>query len=60
MFKDIREQMKGNGIKLCHINVRGLLRKLTEVTLLARDSKLDILAVTESHLDKSISDDTIR
>ena len=31
MLKDFREQMKGPGIKLCHINVRGLLSKLTEV-----------------------------
>ena len=60
MFKDFREQMKGPGIKLCHINVRGLQSKLTEVTLLVQESKLDILVVTESHLDKSISDDTIK
>ena len=33
-FKDFREQMKGLGIKLCHISVRGLLSKHTEVTLL--------------------------
>ena len=33
MFKDFREQMNGPGIKLCHINVRGLLSKLTEVYL---------------------------
>ena len=34
MFKDFREQMKGPGIKLCHINARVLLSKLTEVTSL--------------------------
>ena len=60
MFKDFREQMKGPDIKLCHINVRGPLSKLTEVTLLVQESKLDILVVTGSHLDKSISDDTIK
>ena len=60
IFNDFREQMKGPGIKLCNINVRRLVSKLTEVTLLVQKSKLDTLVVTESHLDKSISDNTLK
>ena len=60
MFSDIKEQLRGNGIKIVHINVRGLMSKLTDVTLLIQEPKLDILVVTETHLDSSISDDTIK
>ena len=60
MFGDIKEQLRGNGIKIAHINVRGLMNKFTDVTLLVHWPKLDILVVTETHLDSSISDDTIK
>ena len=47
------------GLKICHLNVRSLLRKLYEVKLLVQESPFDILTISETWLNKSISDSEV-
>eukprot|EP00112_Aurelia_sp_Birch-Aquarium-sp1_P014094 Seg3016.2 transcript_id=Seg3016.2/GoldUCD/mRNA.D3Y31 product="hypothetical protein" protein_id=Seg3016.2/GoldUCD/D3Y31 len=60
MFEELRTKLKGHGIKVAHINIRGLLSKMDDVTILLQESRLDILVITESHLDKSVGDNVIK
>ena len=60
MFEELRTKLKGHGIKPAHINVRGLLSKMNDVTILLQESRIDILGITESHLDKSVDDSVIK
>ena len=52
MFEELRNSLgsKAKGIRIAHLNVRGLLSKLKEITLLIKESCIDILATTEPHL----------
>ena len=59
MYEDLRTTLGNSGLKLAHINIRGLLSKLNEITLLLEESNIDILAITETHLDKSIGNKTV-
>ena len=45
---------------MAHINCRGLLGKLTEITLILQETKIDILGITETHLSNKIKDEEIR
>ena len=47
------------GLRIGHINVNGLKSKLSEISLLIHSAKLDILAITESHLSDKIPDTEI-
>ena len=47
------------GIKCCHINIRSLIKKFDELSLLVRSIDIDILCVTETWLTESISDHEI-
>ena len=60
MFEELRTKLKGHGIKLAHINVRGLLSKMNDVAILLQESRIDILVITESHLDKSVGDSVMK
>ena len=42
-----------------HINVDGLYHKIDEVRLLLDEAKIHILAVSETHLNKEVSDNEI-
>ena len=42
-------------LKIAHINIRSLRNKVDEVKLLLHICRLDILAITESHLDRNFS-----
>ena len=44
-----------NGLKCAHINVNGLVSKLDEIKLLLQETKIDILAITETHLCETIT-----
>lgn len=46
-------------MKIAHINVNGLLNKLLDIKVLLSWLKLDILAITESHLNQNISNNEI-
>ena len=45
---------------MVHINCHGLFRKLTEITLILQETKIDILRITERHLSDKIKDEEIR
>ena len=45
-----------DGLKCCHLNVNGLFSKLDEIKLLLFETKIDILAISESHLNSEILD----
>ena len=45
-----------DGLKCSHLNVNGLLSKLKEVRLLLNETKIDILAISETHLHPNVKD----
>ena len=47
------------GLKVAHINVSGLFYKLHEIKLLLQETRLDVLAITETHLHKHIENDQL-
>ena len=47
------------GLKFGHLNVNGLVGKISEIRYLLRETKFDILGVTESHLDKDVMNEDI-
>lgn len=47
------------GLKCAHININGLVNKIDEVRLLLDETKLDIFAITETHLSKFTTDNEI-
>ena len=51
LYSDLYNKVKGHGLKIAHLNVRSLIRKFSEIKLMLSESKLDILANTETHLD---------
>ena len=57
------QQLKGekNLLKVGHINIDGLLSKISEikVIIIIEESDLDILSITETHLSAAISDDQL-
>ena len=55
------KEMKGNknNMKIAHININGLLGKITEIKELLQRTSLDILGVTETHLSRLIKDENI-
>ena len=44
------------GVLCAHLNTNGMYRKMEEIKLLLKETKLDIFAVTETHLHKNIHD----
>ena len=45
---------RSNTINIAHINIGSLRNKVEEVRILLNVCRLDILAITETHLDKKI------
>ena len=58
-FNLVKRLHSKHGIHCAHINVNGLLHKMDEISLLLRETKIDILAITETHLHGNISDNEI-
>ena len=50
---------KGRGIHLIHLNINSLLPKIDEVRQIAKCSKANIIGITETKLDQSISNTEI-
>ena len=50
------EKLSVDGLKCCHLNINGLYGKLDEIKLLLFETKVDILAISESHLSNQIHD----
>jgi hypothetical protein len=59
MYDSFRTTLKGKGVKITHINCCGVRSKLTEIILLLKTCSIDILGITESHLNEKITDDEI-
>ena len=47
------------GLKFGHINVNGLVNKLSQIKTLLQESNISILAVSETHLAESVDDSKI-
>ncbi len=47
------------GLKWAHLNVNGLFYKLEEVRLLLKETKFDLLVITETHLNEDHDDDDL-
>ena len=60
MYENLSTTLGKAGLKLAHINVRGLLGKFNEITLLLEESNIDILAITKIHLDRSVRNETVK
>ena len=56
VYGDLKENLNTKGLKAAHINVNGLYNKLNEIKFLLQETKLDVLAITETHLHKDIND----
>ena len=52
-------QLEIFGLKCGHLNVNGLYHKLDEVKVLLEETKFDILALTETHLQDAATDSEI-
>ena len=59
LCKDLKAKIDYKGLKIAHLNVRGILNKITEIRLLFLDTKLNVLAITESHLKGDINSSEI-
>ena len=55
-YSDLHSILGSRGIKVAHINVNGLISKLTKIEILLKDCNIDVLAVTETHLTNKIAD----
>ena len=53
-------QTSPSGLKVGHLNVNGLLSKIHEVIYLLNETKFDVLAISETHLHKNVSDSQIQ
>ncbi|XP_071959824.1 uncharacterized protein [Antedon mediterranea] len=56
---DPAEVLKGKGMHFLHVNARSLLPKISELRTLVGGTKVAVIAVTETHLDSSITDNEI-
>ena len=52
-------QLKGekNLLKVGHINIDGLLSKISKINVIIQESDQDILSITETHLSAAINDE---
>ena len=57
---DIERLSSCKGLKIAHLNVNGLFRKIDDVRILVNRTKLDILSISESKLCNDISDAEIK
>ena len=60
VFKALKEKLKCKGLSIGHANVRGLCKHLNEIKILLENTVLDVLALTETHLNSNISDNELR
>ena len=60
MFETLKGLIDYEGLKVAHINYRGLVGKMAEITLLLQRCKIDIdiQGITETHLNESVKDVT--
>ena len=49
-YSDLHSILGSCGIKVAHINVNGLISKLTQIEILLKNCNIDVLAVTVKHI----------
>ena len=59
IYGELKDSLNMKGLKVAHINVNGLFYKLHEIKLLLQETRLDVLAITETHLHKHIENDQL-
>ena len=58
-LQDLNDKLNGSShkdVRIAHINVCSLRNKVDEIRCLQKQYKFEILAITETHLDSSVSD----
>ena len=58
-YSDLHSILGNRGIKVAHININGLISKLTQIEILLKDCNIDVLAVTKTHLTNKIADEEL-
>ena len=58
-FEDLKIEMGQNGIKIGHLNVNGLLYKLSQIELLLIECKFNVFAISETHLNSKIRNEEV-
>ena len=58
-YTKLKQEIKGPGISVAHINIRGLVKNLSEVKILLQYTQIDLLALTETHLTDRIDDSEV-
>ena len=59
IYKSLRDSLGNTNLRVRHINVNGLMNKLSEVNFRLSEVKFDVLTIIET-LSDSVSDDLIR
>ena len=59
-FDALQENLRSTGLKIGHLNVNGLLAKMVEIQVLLQRIKLDILAISETHLTKHVKEEMVK
>ena len=59
VYDDLEPLVNMQGLKVPHLNVNGLLNKMSEIRFLLQKTRFDILGLTETHLNNKIEDDQI-
>ena len=59
LFSDLARIAVSKGLNCVHLNVRSLLPKIDEIRLFAFNARAEVICITESWLDPSISDSQI-
>ena len=49
-------ELCSTGLKICHINVNSLPHKMDELKILLGNDPFDIVAISETHCDSTITD----
>ena len=58
-YAKLKQEIKGPGISMAHINIPGLVKNLSEVKILLQYTQIDLPALTETHLTDRIDDSEI-
>ena len=56
LFDDVKKE---KGLKMIHLNICGLKDKIDELRISLEDTPLDILTMSETHLDDTVTDEKI-
>ena len=60
MCSELKENLNIKGLKAAQINVNGFYNKLNKIKFLLQETKIDVLAITETHLHKDINNDQLQ